>query len=188
MTTKRTPAKKAPAKKAPAKRATAKKPAAKKAPPKGQNLKAKPWERVSVGRPRKYQTAQELWEAAVEYFQWCEANPIFDHKVTQYQGDPIDVSTAIPRAMTIGGLCIHIGVNHKCMNDIMDDIDINTEEGRQFSETIGLIREVIRDQKFAGAAAGIFNSNIIARDLGLVDKQDHKQQININITDKDAEL
>ena len=28
------------------------------------------------------------------------------------------------------------------------------------------------EQKFAGAAVGLFNANIIARDLGLADKQD----------------
>lgn len=188
--------KKPTAKRAPAKKAAAKAPAKKLAPrkraattkPKGQNLKAKPWNRVAVGRPRKYQTAQDLWDAAVEYFEWCEANPIFDHKLTQYQGDPIDVSTSIPRAMTIGGLCVHIGVNHKYLNDKMDDLDLDTKEGQDFSEIIGHIREIIRDQKFSGAAAGLFNSNIIARDLGLVDKQETDQQVHIHITDKDARL
>ena len=34
------------------------------------------------------------------------------------------------------------------------------------------IRDIIYDQKFTGAAAGLLESNIIARELGLVDKKD----------------
>jgi hypothetical protein len=33
---------------------------------------------------------------------------------------------------------------------------------------------VIYEQKFTGAAADLLNPNIIARDLGLADKQDHQ--------------
>ena len=36
------------------------------------------------------------------------------------------------------------------------------------------IREAIYQQKFEGASVGAFNANIIARDLGLADKQDVK--------------
>ncbi|MDC9826565.1 terminase small subunit, partial [Devosia sp. ZB163] len=34
------------------------------------------------------------------------------------------------------------------------------------------VDEIIRAQKFEGAAAGLLNPNIIARDLGLADKQE----------------
>ena len=36
------------------------------------------------------------------------------------------------------------------------------------------------EQKFAGAAVGLFNANIIARDLGLTDKQEIKMD-NANV-------
>ena len=35
------------------------------------------------------------------------------------------------------------------------------------------IAKVIRQQKFEGAAAGLLNHAIIARDLGMADKHDH---------------
>jgi len=53
--------------------------------------------------------------------------------------------------------------------------------------------EVIYNQKFAGAAAGLLNANIIARDLGLSDKKDinsknthtHKIENLENLTDEE---
>jgi len=41
-----------------------------------------------------------------------------------------------------------------------------------FSTVIADIEAVIKSQKFQGAAAGLLNANIIARDLGLADKSD----------------
>jgi hypothetical protein len=35
------------------------------------------------------------------------------------------------------------------------------------------VEEIIRTQKFEGASADLLNPNIIARDLGLADKQDN---------------
>ena len=35
------------------------------------------------------------------------------------------------------------------------------------------VEQIIYNQKFAGATAGLMNPNIIARDLGLSDKTDH---------------
>ena len=51
------------------------------------------------------------------------------------------------------------------------------------------IEEIIYNQKFEGAAVGIFNSNIIARDLGLSDKKDidHRGSlITISVNNKEA--
>jgi hypothetical protein len=45
-------------------------------------------------------------------------------------------------------------------------------KNKDFSEVIHAIEEIIRTQKFEGAAVGAFNANIIARDLGMVDKKD----------------
>lgn len=41
-----------------------------------------------------------------------------------------------------------------------------------FGEITARIDDVIRSQKFAGAAADLLNANIIARDLGLADKSE----------------
>ena len=43
---------------------------------------------------------------------------------------------------------------------------------RDFSTVISRIESVIETQQFEGAVVGAFNANIIARKLGLSDKQD----------------
>lgn len=40
----------------------------------------------------------------------------------------------------------------------------------EYLAVIGEIEEVMRSQKFQGAAANIFNATIISRDLGLVER------------------
>jgi hypothetical protein len=48
--------------------------------------------------------------------------------------------------------------------------ETKSEINKDFSKVLTHVREVIYNQKFTGAAAGFLNPNIIARDLGLVDK------------------
>lgn len=67
--------------------------------------------------------------------------------------------------MTEMGLCVFLGIStssfYKYYVGDNDYVDIITR-----------IREVIRTQKFEGAAAGFLNANIIARDLGLKEQHD----------------
>jgi hypothetical protein len=55
-----------------------------------------------------------------------------------------------------------------------------------FSQIIARIENVIYSQKFTAAAAGLLNANIIARELGLADKQDvTNKTITVTIQDED---
>jgi len=106
-----------------------------------------------------WEDSNELWEACVEYFEWIEANPLKEGKLFQFQGEIVDGEISKMRAMTIGGLCIFLGINRSTWQDYRTKDD--------FSGIVEQVDEIIRDQKFSGAAAGLLNSNIIARDLGL---------------------
>lgn len=121
--------------------------------------------RTNVGRPRLFASAEALWEACCEYFQWVEDNPLYEMKAFSYQGEVVQEPVAKMRAMTIDGLCLFL------------DIAVSTwYEWRKvddFSEVVAKAESVIRSQKFAGAAADLLNANIIARDLGLSDKSEH---------------
>ena len=55
--------------------------------------------------------------------------------------------------------------------------DYRAREG--FIDITSKIENVIKTQKFVGAAADLLNANIIARDLGLTDKTE--SQINANV-------
>lgn len=125
--------------------------------------------RSKSGRDKIFKTPQAMLEAAYEYFEWVDANPL--GKAVVYQGEVSEKPEPMLRAMTIKGLCIFWGVNSDYLTDFVDNLDMLTEEGKDFSRVIKTIREIIETQKFEGASAGLFNPNIIARDLGLVDNK-----------------
>jgi len=124
--------------------------------------------RTKHGRDKIFASAELLWEACCEYFQWVEDNPLYEDKVSFYQGVPTHDYVAKMRAMTIDGLCLFLDIDKVTWGRWRSDKD--------FCTVVSRADDVIRSQKFAGAAADLLNPNIIARDLGLADKQDHTSQ------------
>ena len=58
-----------------------------------------------------------------------------------------------------------------------------------FTNICKKVDEVIRQQKFEGAAAGFLNHAIIARDLGLADRRETEHSGSVGVTDMtDAQL
>ena len=50
--------------------------------------------------------------------------------------------------------------------------DPECSDSKGYLEVTTRIRQIVYNQKFEGAASGFLNPNIIARDLGMVDKQE----------------
>lgn len=120
--------------------------------------------RSKHGRDKLFETHQLLWKEACAYFKWCSENPWIK---TDYKGkdaDKVEIPTARP--FTLYGLCLYLGVNTKYFNDF------KKTACEDFSEVIRRIEEVIKMQKLEGAMVGAFNANIVARDLGLTDRQE----------------
>lgn len=121
--------------------------------------------RSTHGRKPIFATPDALWNACVEYFEWVEANPLWEDSVTTYKGKVTHEPVRKMRAMTIGGLCIFVDIVRSTWDEY---------KGREgFADVITRAEQVIRAQKFEGAAADLLNANIIARDLGLSEKADH---------------
>jgi hypothetical protein len=137
------------------------------AAPKGNRF----WEaRAKHGRDKIFATPEIMLEAAYDYFNWVEENPL--GKQIIYQGLASTEPEKLMRAMTIKGLCIFWGVNSFYLNDFVGNLDLTNEIDKDFSQVINTIKEIIATQKFEGASAGLLNPNIIARDLGLTDKSE----------------
>lgn len=114
------------------------------------------------GRDKLFASSSLLWEAACEYFEWCEKNPMVEYG---WGG----TKKNILRPYTLSGLCLYLDVNTQYFTDFKKALP----EGEQdFSLVINKIEQTIYTQKFEGAAVGLFNANIIARDLGLKDSTD----------------
>lgn len=144
------------------------------AAPKGNKF----WQlRSKHGRDKLFATPELLWEAACEYFQWCDDNPLYETKVINHKDLGI-VQEPVPkmRAYTLTGLCLYMNCNTQYFNNF----ESNNKENKDFSVMLTRIRETIYTQKFEGAASELFNASIIARDLGLSDKKDISGKMKID--------
>ncbi|MDQ8200689.1 DNA-packaging protein [Pelagicoccus enzymogenes] len=126
--------------------------------------------RESQGRPPKYSDPDELWAKCCDYFEWVEANPIIEKQVLNSKSGPVSVEVPKHRPMTKAGLCIHLGIGQSTLDEMQKREDLLA--------VITRAREVIYVQKFEGAAIGVFNANLIARELGLRDHQKVEQTVN----------
>lgn len=129
--------------------------------------------RAKHGRDKLFATPDLLWSAACEYFEWCENNPLLEQviqkvKINRDEEEIRKETLNKLRPFTLHGLCIYLD----CSMEFFRHFEDNNKDAKDFIPILTRIREIIYNQKFTGAATGFFNANIIARDLGLVDKQE----------------
>ena len=165
MAAKKTTARKPAKKKAVAKKRTGKKRGPKTANSTSFKIGNTEWEKRNIhGRSSIYENPQELWDNCVRYFEWVEANPLKAVETVKYQGvgDTMEVNRV--RAMTIKGMCVFLNIAETTWKNYKANAD--------FLSICTQVESIIFTQKFEGAAAGLLEQNIIARELGLVDKQE----------------
>ena len=122
------------------------------------------WEaRSSHGRKPKFASPGDLMNACTEYFKWVDDNPLYEQKLVKYK-DYCELKK-VPklRAMTMASLCMFIDISHDTLRNY-------AKKSEDFLAVVRTVENTVREQKFAGAAADLFNANIIARDLGLRDQ------------------
>lgn len=136
--------------------------------------------RSSHGRRPIFADPDALWAAATEYFEWVDKNPLKEAQAFAYQGKVTITNLAKMRAMTLAGLCLFLDISRDTFGEYRD------RDG--FSDVTTRIDDVIRTQKFEGASAGLLNSNIIARDLGLSDKSEITAGVSLVVAPDDAQL
>lgn len=120
----------------------------------------------TVGRSRMFETPDDLREACLGYLEWADANPLIEEKHFCAKGQIFTAELKKPRAVTIVGLCLHLGIHR------------HTWQNYRISEEFDLVCDEIEDRmkqyKFENAVAGLMNPTLIARDIGLVEKQEVK--------------
>lgn len=131
--------------------------------------------RSKHGRDKLFASPELLWDAACEYFEWCDDNPLIESKAFAYKGDVTTAELPKLRAYTLNGLCLYLGCNEAYFRQFRADAKDD------FSTVIDQIEKTIYEQKFTGAAAELLNANIISRDLGLIDKKEHTGDLTVNI-------
>jgi hypothetical protein len=117
--------------------------------------------RSKHGRDKIFSNPEILWQEACTFFEWCDSNPLSEQKAF---GTGKKLSVERMRAYTMKGLCYFLKIGESTYNDY--------KHRDEFKEVIEQIEQVLFNQKFTGAAAGLLNANIISRDLGLKDVAD----------------
>lgn len=121
--------------------------------------------RSKHGRDKIISEPQSLLDSADEYFQWCIDNPVLEEDYKVVGGKLRKVKIAHPQVFQKGALA------RFCHVSKWETIDDLKNDSKDFLEVIEHIEGIIRDQKFKYATVGMFNSNIVSRDLGLMDKK-----------------
>ena len=121
--------------------------------------------RTKHGRNAIYEDAERLWTACCAYFDETHDSPLEEEKAFSGGGGVIRASIAKMRSFTLKGLCLHLQISDETWREWRKNRD-------DLKEVISTVESVIYTQKFEGAAAGLLNASIIARDLGLADKQE----------------
>lgn len=123
--------------------------------------------RSKHGRDKLFATPELLWEAACEYFKWCDDNPWIKKEAIK-SGDLAGTTMDIPtqRPYTLTGFCLYCNASEEWWRNF------KRAGCSDFLGVISEIESVIETQQFEGASVGAFNANIIARKLGLSDKQE----------------
>ena len=120
--------------------------------------------RSKDGRDKIYETPDDLWKACCEYFLFVEENPLKEQRAFSTKKGIRKTKLNKQRAMTLAGLRVRLGMSESGYNEY--------RKREEYQWVTNAVHDIMYSQKFEGAAAGMLNPNIIARDLGLADKRE----------------
>lgn len=115
-------------------------------------------------KERKFENPDDLLRQIVSYFNWVQENPLYEAKLVSYEGESNVESLPKMRATTLSGMCLYIGLHRDTWGRW------RRGERKDLKDIIEFAESYMFNHKFEGAAAGLLNPNIIARDLGLAER------------------
>lgn len=132
--------------------------------------------RSKHGRDRLFASPQMLLEAALEYFAWCDENPWISSETTTKKTNNVTTENTTKNKPTqrpylIEGLTLYCCATLSWWRNFKANLDPdNRPIDKDFMSVMEEIEQIVYNQQLEGATVGVFNANIIARKLGLVDK------------------
>ena len=133
------------------------------------------------GKPQRFETPNDLNQAFEDYKQHMEtpAGFMFKYEIDRRTGGLVKVPLKLP--YTLHSFTLFCGVSITYFNDFRDRLKGKTDQiSLLYSEVFTHIEQQIYDNKLSGSAVGLFNHNIIARDLGLIERKQTEQVLTIN--------
>lgn len=127
--------------------------------------------RKNTGRPKAIKSPDILWEHFNGYRKEVDSRPFIKQDFVRggdNAGQKVDVEAQLP--YTWSGFEVYLFEQGVAAN--LDKYKMNFENAySEFIDIIRVIDKIIFTRNFSGAAVNAFNANLIARSLGLQDKQ-----------------
>ena len=136
-------------------------------------------EASKAGRPMNLESPAELWSLACQYFERLSGQPWSRKDYKGKDAVEVDIPTSAPFLWSgfedfvfeKKGIITLKDYRTASRKDNVEE-DPNYARYAPFSEIIRAIDSIISTQKISGALVGAYNSNLVARLEGLVDKSE----------------
>lgn len=129
-----------------------------------------------MGKPKYIETPEELWKLFTDYVKHEAKNPMYRKDYVGKDGDEKDTPLQVP--ITFEGFECYL-MDLQIINDLGDYASNKDNRYADYATIITRIRKNCFVQNFKGASVGLFNANLIAKKLGLIEKTE--SQINANV-------
>jgi hypothetical protein len=123
------------------------------------------------------ETPERMWELFEQYVKHEAERPMTRRDHVGKEGKPVDTPLMVP--ITFEGFECYLA-DLGIINDLGDYACNQDNRYAEYSPIVTRIRKNCFVQNLKGAAVGLFNANIIAKKLGLIEKTE--AQINANVT------
>lgn len=127
-----------------------------------------------MGKHKYIETPERMWELFCEYVKHESENPYYKVEYVGKDGDMVRTPLQVP--ITFEGFECYVA-DQNIINDLGDYSKNDDGRYSEYAPIITRIRNNCFSQNFKGAAVGLFNANLIAKKLGLVDKKDIKASL-----------
>jgi len=107
-----------------------------------------------------------------QYEKWAKENPYLKQDFVGKDGD--EITRKFERSLSFVQFEAFL-LKRLIINDLGDYAKNKDDRYADFAPIIRAIKTIIEADQFDGAVAGIYKENIIARKLGLADKQEARQ-------------
>lgn len=124
-------------------------------------------QRSKVGREKIFSEPGMMWDAAVEYFEFCDATPWYEHDFKNTRAGLVETKKPKGRPYTMGTLALFFDVWEDYFYNFKRNLKSTDPTTPGFERVIAQIESTVRHQKFEGAANNAFNANLISYDLGI---------------------
>lgn len=126
---------------------------------------------IGGGRPRKFSKPSQLLKAFQEYIEDRKERVIkIEEEEFGYYGESNHRKTKrkeFEHPLSIADFCVFLGMSRNWWNELPTE----------FLGVKGIISDYIFTYQLKGAEVGLFNANIVARELGLADKREDSVKV-----------